>query len=164
VSAGNHDGGGFRVALRHQVQVHLARDVTRGDLDDDALGAGSANVRDGDLERPAAAGRSACVVDGHAEIGRAAGAREPAHDQSSHHGHRGAKRDHQQRPLERRPLPPDAAAAGGSLRGHVSNRPSAAPIEAGNAKVTTGAVAAPFTASTRPSIASIAVEKMKATA
>ena len=58
--------------------VHLASNVAHGDLDDDVLGAGSADVRGGDLERPAAAGRSACVGDGDAEIGRAAGAREPA--------------------------------------------------------------------------------------
>ena len=68
-----------------------------------------------------------------------------------------------QRPLERRPLPPDAAASGGTLRGHMSNRPSAAPIEAGNASVTTCAIAAPFTASTRPNIASIAAETTNAT-
>jgi len=46
----------------------------------------------------------------------------------------------------------------------MSNRPSAALIEAGNAKVTTRAVAAPFTVSTRPNIASIAAETLKATA
>ena len=63
----DHDGSGLRIVLRHQVQVHLARDVARGDLDDDVLGAGSADVRDGDLERTAVVGWSACVGDGDAE-------------------------------------------------------------------------------------------------
>jgi hypothetical protein len=40
----------------------------------------------------------------------------------------------------------------------MSNRPSAAPIEVGNASVTTYAIAAPFMASTRPNIASIAAD------
>ena len=60
-----------------------------------------------------------------------------------------------------RPMP---RLPGGSLRGHMSNRPSAAPIEAGNASVTTRAVAAPFRASTRPNMASIAAETTNATA
>ena len=161
---GYHDGRGFLVALRHQVKIHLANDVAHRDLDDDILRAGPTDVRDGDLEGSAAAGRFARVGDAHPQVCRAPRPRQPADNKPNHHGQGGGKRDDEKRPLERRSLSPDAAAPRRSLRGQMSIRPSAAPIEAGNANVTTRAVAAPFRASTRPNIASIAAETTNATA
>jgi hypothetical protein len=109
----DHDDRGFRIAVRDQVQVHLASDIAHGDLEDDVPGAGRTDVPDGDLQgRPPLAGSSASATVRRRSASRS---REPAHHKPGDHGQGRGERDQQQRPLERYPPAPDTASPGITL-------------------------------------------------